>query len=92
MTIASKLTGLNEAELTEKLNIENEAIQQRYEAQKILQDRRSEAMKQAEKMVSNLPKTTIQASTGSIYVAPTLTLSNKPAIRFYKIDSKGTWR
>ena len=53
LTIASKLTGMTEKELTEKLNI--------------------------------------QASIGSIYVAPTITLSNKPALRFYKIDSKGTF-
>lgn len=91
LTIASKLTGMTEKELTEKLNIENEAIQQSYEAAKLLQDRRAEAMKQAEKMVSNLQKTTIQANIGSIYVAPTITLSNKPALRFYKIDSKGTF-
>jgi len=91
LIIASQLTRISEIELTEKLEMQNKEHEARLQAQKLLQDVRDEAKVMAELMVSKLRKTTIVANVGSIYVSPTITTTNKPAVRFYKIDGKGTF-
>jgi hypothetical protein len=91
LIIASQLTGISEIELTKKLEMQNKEYEARLKAHKVLEAAKDEAKVMAELMVSKLRKTTIVANIGSIYVCPTITTSNKPAVRFYKIDGKGTF-
>jgi hypothetical protein len=93
LDIAVKLTGAPAAHFATK-QAEQQAEQAKRDAERENANaQRETAAAAAEQMVKSLPKTQLSATPGRIFVVPTIGVNNgyTPAVRFYKIESKGTF-